>query len=148
MILASIETSNLYVGLHPLFTKAFAEIKRIASESWVEETFIIIEDDLFIITSDNTPKGADAKLEFHRKYIDIQFVLDGEDSIGWKNLTDCSKLLKEYEEEKDYGLFEDTATTVAVVPKNHFAIFFPEDAHAPLAGNHNCKKIIAKVRVE
>ena len=148
MILASLAVCNLYEEFHPLFPLAFAEIKRIASESWVEDTFIIIENDIFIITSDNKPKGADAKLEFHKKYIDIQFVCEGEDAIGWKNLCDCKELLSPYNEEKDYGLYSDNSTTVINVPLNHFAIFFPDDAHAPLAGNKNCKKIIAKVLVQ
>ncbi len=148
MVLAPIDFCNKYVNLHPHFELAFNEIKRIANQEWIEETSIIIDDELFIITSDNSPKGTDAKLEFHRKYIDIQFVLEGEDSIGWKNLENCSESLKEYNEEKDFGLFDDNATSVVVLPSNNFAIFFPEDAHAPLAGNQVCKKIIAKVRVQ
>ena len=89
----------------------------------------------------------EAKLEFHRKYIDIQFVVRGIDTMGWKPASDCSEVLAPYDEEKDIGFFADEPSMWVPVHAGAYAIFFPEDAHAPMVSNGEINKIILKVAV-
>jgi len=48
-----------------------------------------------------------AKLEAHRRYIDIQLVLDGTDEMGWKPLSDCHDPVSDYSTERDIRFFND-----------------------------------------
>ena len=49
---------------------------------------------------------------------------------------------------KDVGFFGDRPESWLSLPAGHFAIFFPDDAHAPLAGRGTLKKAIMKIAVE
>ncbi len=89
----------------------------------------------------------EAKLEVHRKYIDIQFVLAGIDTMGWKPAGECSEVLAPYDEEKDVEFFADEPSMWCPVHAGAYAIFFPEDAHAPMVSNKEIYKIILKVAV-
>ena len=53
-----------------------------------------------------------------------------------------------FDETKDVGFFAERATTWVAVPPGSFTIFFPHDAHAPLAGRGPLKKAIVKIAVE
>ena len=86
-----------------------------------------------------------AKLECHRKYIDIQLVLEGTDEMGWKPLLDCHKPLADYSTEKDIQFFSDAPASWIATPPGAFCIFFPEDAHAPLVSEGNIRKVILKI---
>jgi beta-galactosidase beta subunit len=52
-----------------------------------------------------------------------------------------------YDAEKDIVFFDDAPETWFRVPAGSFAVFFPEDAHAPLAGEGEVRKVIVKVAV-
>ena len=86
-----------------------------------------------------------ARLEAHRRYIDIQLVLDGDEQMGWKPLADCYNPMSEHSMEKDIGFFHDAPASWVSVPPDHFCIFFPEDAHAPLVGTGQIRKVIFKI---
>jgi len=89
----------------------------------------------------------EALLEVHRRYIDIQLVLAGCDEMGWRALADCHQPDGPYNAEKDYLLFRDRAESWVAVPPGHLAIFFPDDAHAPLVGSGEIHKVVVKVAV-
>ena len=89
-----------------------------------------------------------AKLECHRKYIDIQLVLEGVDEMGWKPLADCSEPVADYSAEKDIRFFRDAPASWIATPPGAFCIFFPEDAHAPLVASGNIRKVIFKIAVD
>ena len=64
-----------------------------------------------------------AQLECHRKYIDIQLVLEGMDEMGWKPLQDCREPVDDYSVEKDIRVFYDTPASWTATPPNAFCIF-------------------------
>ncbi len=88
--------------------------------------------------------------ESHRKYIDIQYIVEGEELIG---LTTPDKLeVKEpYSEERDFAFYTgNEGEYLKATPKN-FVVFFPEDAHRPtikVNDNIQVKKIVVKLRIE
>jgi YhcH/YjgK/YiaL family protein len=88
-----------------------------------------------------------ARLEAHRRYIDIQLVLEGDEQMGWKPLADCHNPVSEHSEERDIRFFHDAPASWVAVPPDHFCIFFPEDAHAPLVASGMVRKVIFKVAV-
>lgn len=93
-------------------------------------------------------KPADeARVETHRRYIDIQYVVDGKDRIGWMSVSDCRKPMG-YNGEKDVEFYADRPDLWFDLSAGQFAIFFPHDAHAPMANEGRpIVKIVVKVAV-
>jgi biofilm protein TabA len=88
---------------------------------------------------------SEAKLECHRRYIDIQLVLEGVDEMGWKPLSDCHEPMNDYSAERDIQFFRDVPASWIATPPGAFCIFFPEDAHAPLVSNGKIRKAVIKI---
>ena len=149
MILSTLSQSSRYVALHPLFPRAFEYIRNTDLLSLAARQYPIVGDDLFAIVEHMPGRSREkAQLECHRKYIDIQLVLEGVDEMGWKPLQDCREPVGDYSAEKDIQFFYDTPASWIATPPNSFCIFFPEDAHAPLVSDSNIHKVIFKVAVE
>ena len=89
-----------------------------------------------------------ARLELHRRYIDIQLLLRGpEETFGWSEKKDCTKAETEFDEAKDIQLFTDVPQCFYTVGEGQFSILFPEDGHAPMLGEGHVKKCIFKVKI-
>jgi len=149
MILDKIENASLYYPLHARFQKAFEFLKKRDLEKYEVGRYDIDGDNIFALISEPCGKGKEnADLEFHEKYIDIQVCLKGTDCIGWKDKSDCLKIKKEFDSDKDTGFFSDKPQTWIYLSDRIFAIFFPHDAHAPLATQEELRKVVIKVRKE
>ena len=149
MILDTLSNIDRYASLHPLFPRAIAFIRSTDLNSLAAGIHPIIEDQLFVIVEEAQGRSrTEAKLECHRKYIDIQLVLEGTDEMGWKPLADCTKPVSDYSTEKDIRFFYDTADSWISTPANAFCIFFPDDAHAPLVSTGKIRKLVFKIAVD
>ncbi len=88
--------------------------------------------------------------EVHRKYIDLQYILSGEEIIYVANIKDCVNS-KGYSEERDIEFFENANnTSELVMKKGDWAVFYPDDAHVPqiiLNESTKVKKIVVKIPV-
>ncbi len=148
MILATLSLSSRYAPLHPLFPRAFEFIHNTDMLTLAPGIHPIVGDELFAIVESLAGRSrADAQLECHRKYIDIQLVLEGTDEMGWKALADCHNPVSDYSVEKDIQFFHDAPATWIATPPGAFCIFFPDDAHAPLVSTGNIRKVIFKIAV-
>ena len=149
MIFSALSQSSRYAALHPLFPRAFDYMRNPALHTLAPGKYPIAGDDLFVIIEHASGRTrAEAKLECHRRYIDIQFVLAGIDEMGWKALADCHDPAGDYSAEMDIRFFHDAPATWIATPPDHFCIFFSEDTHAPLVGNGPIKKAIFKIAVD
>jgi YhcH/YjgK/YiaL family protein len=149
MILSSLSQSDRYAALHPLFARAFDYIRNTDLFALAPGRYHIAGDELIAIVEQVPGKTKEmAKLEAHRRYIDIQLVLEGDEQMGWKPLADCLNPVSEHSMEKDIRFFHDAPASWVSVPPDHFCIFFPEDAHAPLVSSGQVRKVIFKVAVD
>ena len=147
MILDTLVQSGRYAGLHPLFPRAFDFLKTTPLASLAPGRHEIDDDRLFVLIDRQDGRGhAGARLEAHRRYIDIQLTLEGSEEIGWLPLAAC-RPRGGFDAEKDIMFFDEAPRVWLPVPPEAFAIFFPEDAHAPLAGLGPLLKAIVKVAV-
>lgn len=89
-----------------------------------------------------------AKLEVHRRYIDIQCSITAADVIGWKPLAACHDPEQVFDEQKDIQFYRDAADSWVTIPPGGFGIFFPEDAHAPMASDGPIHKVVVKVALD
>jgi biofilm protein TabA len=146
MIFSALSQADRYAALHPLFRRAFDFIRDTDLHALAPGRYPVAGDDVIAIVEHVPGKArAQARLECHRKYIDIQLVLDGIDEMGWKPLADCLNPVSDYNAEKDIQFFHDAPASWVAVPPDHFCIFFPEDAHAPLVSVGQVRKVIFKV---
>ena len=148
MILSTLSESGRYAALHPLFPRAFEFIRDTDLLVLAPGRYPIVGEQLFVIVENVAGRTREAaKLECHRKYIDIQLVLEGVDEMGWKALADCVDPVSDYSAEKDIRFFHDAPAAWIATPPGAFCIFFPEDAHAPLVSTGPIRKAIFKIAV-
>ena len=88
------------------------------------------------------------KLEAHRKYMDVQYIVSGVEQIGYAN-TEDAKVSVPYDESKD-ALFVDTPCDMVTMRAGMFMILGPQDAHMPgitAISPQTVKKVVVKVIV-
>ncbi len=149
MILDSLAQANRYLDLHPRFRQAFEFLQSRKVGELTPGNHDLDGKKLYVAISNGMMRGREqSPLESHQKYIDIQYVLEGTDEIGWRPRGACQVVKTPYSAEKEVGFFSDAPWCWLTVPPGHFAIFFPEDAHAPLAGTGPLVKAVVKVLIE
>ena len=155
MVVANIKAPELaaYEGLHPRFAMAFEEIKAQLKKEFPDGRKELDGDALYVSASRyETKLPGEAKFEAHRKYIDIQVILEGEEIIRFE---DQNKLARttEYDEVKDIEFFAMNRQFDSVrLGVGDLAIIFPGEAHAPCitveAGPTPVRKLVVKVLAE
>ena len=92
----------------------------------------------------------DAPYEAHRSYIDIQYMIEGEELAGVTDYKNCTTTEK-YDSDKDCEFLKcNTKESFYSIKTNEFFIFFPHDAHKPalkINENKPVKKVVVKVHV-
>ncbi|MBS4095482.1 MAG: YhcH/YjgK/YiaL family protein [Sulfuricella sp.] len=149
MILSPLTEADRYLSLHPLFARAFEFLRTTDLNTLPTGKHPIQGDDLFLIMEHRPGRPrTEAQLECHRRYIDIQLVLEGVDEMGWLPVAACSQPVAEYDDTRDIRFFNDAPATWLRTPAGAFCIFFPEDAHAPLVGEGMIRKVVVKIRAD
>lgn len=146
MIIDTLDKLGFYASLNPLFADIVDFLKTNDLNKLEEGKHFIKENDLFV--NIQTAKGKsreEAKPETHRKMIDIQIPLSGEETYGYTPLCNLPDL--EYNEEKDIIKYEGPADTYVTCKPGEMAIFFPQDGHAPcISAEPTIKKAIFKIK--
>ena len=98
-----------------------------------------------------TGSREERRFEAHRKYIDVQVLLEGKESID-VSLDNDLPLLEAYDEKRDV-MFLKPPEHVASLPMRpgFFVVFYPHDVHRPgchLKEKRRVRKIVMKVAVE
>jgi YhcH/YjgK/YiaL family protein len=145
MIIDALKNINFYSTFNSSIKLAFDFIKANATR-FTKEGRYEINENIYAVIETSLPKAAkEQKLEVHRKYIDVQYIIDGYDLIGWCSLLNCGQIYKDYDEVKDIEFFNDKPDFNIILNEGHFAIFFPNDTHAPLECEKPVKKCIVKI---
>ena len=144
MIIDTVANAHKYYSIHPLFSKAFEFINAtdLANEPDGKSE---ISEGLKAIFSNKPGVAAEAsvaKFECHNNNIDIQLCIKGVETIGWKPREKCVTPNGDYNTEKDVQLYHNAADTFFQLTDGQFAIFFPEDVHAPMIGEGPIKKLV------
>ena len=149
MIVDTITNAGKYFSLHPLFEKAFEYIGKNDLANMADGKSDISDGlkSIFISAPGKTLAASLAKFECHDKNIDIQLCINGLETIGWKSRSTCITPNGGYNEEKDVRFFSDDPDMFFQLTNGQFAIFFPEDVHAPMIGDGEIKKLVIKVKI-
>ena len=129
--------------------KAFAFLKEHDLQTIAVGKYPIDGDKVFAsVTEDPSKDFEKTTYESHRKYIDLQCVIRGEEKMGKAAVTSAT-VTKPYDESKDVANYTADGK-IYTIPAGSFIIFFPSDAHRPNitpGGNKVVKKIVIKVKV-
>jgi biofilm protein TabA len=149
MIVDTLKNAPKYYAVHPLFEKAFAYIRQTDLAAAADGKVDIAEGlkAIFSNAPGKTKEASTSKFECHNKNIDIQFCIRGVETIGWKPRESCVAPNGEYNAEKDVLFFSDKPDMFFQLTDGQFAIFFPEDVHAPMIGEGDIKKLVMKVKI-
>ena len=149
MIIDSIKNASRYYSVHPSFKAAFEALEKL-DESTPNERITVDGDSIFINMAEYINKNIDECLyESHKKYIDIQFVLSGEEYIDL-----CDQDILEFTDNRldtdDIAFFKDTDKfSRADLTEGMFVVIFPGEAHkpciAPDGKGVKVRKAVAKI---
>lgn len=149
MILDKLEHAGCYENLAENFSKGFEYLKNKDLLNAEIGKFEIDGKNVFAIISEyDSKKHEDCRLEAHREYADIQYIISGREAIGYTPLSN-QEVTAEYLPEKDI-IFFSGETTQLPLEAGMFAIFFPQDIHRPcmqIDGPEKVKKVVIKVKL-
>jgi len=106
-------------------------------------------DDIYVnVHGYNTLPREQCRYESHRRYVDLQYCIQGGELIDWQ-LASTLQPAGAFDETKDLQFYElgDSLTQIQMVPGS-FAIFFPSDAHLPKRADgrqSSVSKLVIKV---
>lgn len=148
MVIDTIENLEKYSLLNPLFAQAIEFLKTHDLNAMEVGKTSLKGSDLVVNVAQTKPKTKEqAKLETHNEFIDIQLPLSGVEIMGYTPTKDCVPANSPYDAANDITFFDGLAEDYIAIKPGMFAIFFPQDGHAPGISPEGVKKIIIKVKV-
>ncbi len=146
MILDRLENAERYFPVHGLLQEAFEYIRLVDYATLPEGRHEIDGQKVYLIIERAAGRGAGgARLEAHRRYIDVQIPLNAPETMGWRAKGACRQVAQEYDEKTDVEFFADPPASWLTVEPGCLVIFFPDDAHAPLACEGTIHKAVIKI---
>lgn len=152
MILDSLANRSQYDALHPGIRLALEHLATTDYSNAAPGRYTVDGDNVFAIVNDYIPKDRHtAPFEIHQNYIDVQFVLCGEEQCGVLPLAERQPDTV-YNAERDFAEFHSAPllaqANFVTVTAGMFAVFFPGDIHMPgvAPGSEYVRKIVVKVK--
>ena len=144
-----IENATLYSGINERIKIALDYIQNTDFIKLETGNYDIDGKNIYALVNEYETKDAeDSFLEGHRNYIDVQYLIEGVEQIGFASLAN-QQPVKYYDSNEDYLLFKDKCSKFSL-KKGMFAIFFPQDLHMPGIKIHKSlkvKKVVVKVKI-
>lgn len=146
MIIDNLEFLYRYKSVIPSFDKVLNFIEKNDIHTLELGKHEIDGNRVFVSCQQVSPKSKDeAKLETHNKYIDIQIPLSACETMGYSSRSSLQEGI--YDELKDITFYKEKAASYINIDKGMFAVFFPQDAHAPGINSDGIKKLVFKILI-
>ena len=144
MILDTVENSNLYKALSKGLTLGLEYISNTDFSKLEMGTYKIEGNDVFaILQTYDTKEEVDCRLESHQKYIDIQYMISGEEFVGVTPLNN-QEVTEDLLKENDVVFYKGTGSKIKL-SAGSFMVFYPTDVHAPGIQTNKASKVIKVV---
>ena len=149
MVIDILQNAKMYYGMNTRLEAAFNFLRQNGLSKIPPGKYEIDGDKVYALIHhyETKPKG-EGLWEAHRRYIDVQYVSEGSELMGYANIGDLS-VSKDYEADDDYLLLKGSGDYLTTRPGT-FVIFTPEDAHMPGTAVENPEpviKVVVKVLV-
>jgi biofilm protein TabA len=152
MIVTDLQHIERQVPMTPEFGKAIEFLRRTDLLDLPDGNVAIDGKRVFAILQRYRTARLDVpQFEYHRKYIDLQYLLSGEEIIGWAPAAGMTPSFA-YDEGQDicFGLMERGKWSPVRLVAGQVAMLWPEDGHAPRLATEQVvlvRKIVVKVAV-
>ena len=151
MILDTLDHAARYEILNPRLAQAFAFLRAVDGTQTPGRHYLD-GDNLFAIVETYASKPVESALfEAHRKYIDVQFIHHGRETLLWAPLPLMKEETRPYDAEKDIAKWKLVPDATPLhLSAGCFTILFPQDAHAPgveWGASAQVFKVVMKVAV-
>lgn len=148
MIFDTLNNVNNYEGLGRVYTA----LKFLAETDFNEidlGRYELDGDNIFYMVQSYDTDPSKTVSEAHKKYIDIQFMVEGEEIIGVADIS-SEKELTEAKEENDVW-FYNCKTEPLTLSAGKYMVLYPNDLHCPGVATNGkaltCRKVVVKVKV-
>ena len=151
MILDKLDNAHLYSGISERLAEALSLLQDDNLVHGTEGRHEIDGDRMFCLIQRYTSRPPEkCNLEAHRKYIDVQFIVSGEEAVLYAHPEQLT-VTQPYEIASDKELYQPYSKMNRIrLEAGSFCIFFPQDAHMPCLqadGPDQVHKVVVKVQV-
>lgn len=153
MIVSDLTCLRKQISLTPNLERAIAYLTSHGQADLPAGRQIVDGDKVYVeVQRYETIEGPYDIFEGHRAYIDIQYVVEGEEIIGWASINDVTEK-EPFDTENDYWLATAPRESVTDVRlhSGQLAVLYPDDMHAPrrAAGQSSpVRKLVVKVAID
>jgi YhcH/YjgK/YiaL family protein len=148
VVLDQLAQAAPYAALNPRFAAAFAFLARPDLAELAPGAHDVAAGVTALVTTDPGRGRQGARLETHRRTIDVQYCVRGVDEVGWRPADQLRHAATDYDGAKDVQKWFDEPVGWAPLPAGCFVILWPADGHAPLGGEGELLKVVVKVAVD
>jgi YhcH/YjgK/YiaL family protein len=149
MIIDRIGNAHLYYAVHSKFKRAFDYIHQINVDTIPAGKYEIDRENMYVLIQEyNTKLKEQGFWEAHRRYIDLQYIVQGSEGIGYANLNHLQQ--GKYDASKDFLPLYGEGDFVTL-RSGSFVLLLSEDAHMPgmaIGPSAPVKKIVIKIAVD
>ena len=142
------EFSTRYLANRSRWEKAFDFLATTDLANKEPGRYELDGEQLFAIVLEYAAKDeANTRFEAHRKYADIQYVIEGREKIGVVPLA-SARIVEPYDEAQDIAFFSTNENNYRSASPENFFVFFPDEAHRTgvrVSEGAHVKKIVIKV---
>lgn len=150
MIYQKIEKDYKQMGYAEAIVRALDYLKNTDFLNMDAGVYEIEGKDLYAQVFDNTSKKKeDAKPEFHKDYLDIQYWPEGEELMGFAPIFDNPDIVEEHLERDLYFTTVPEKENFIKVEKGDYVVLYPSDVHRPGVAVDECityRKVVIKLR--
>lgn len=146
MIVCPYKELKRYEAIIPGLAEAVEFINNL--QSFEPATHLLSGGNKILVQQGTTKPVENALAEAHRKYLDIQYIVDGSEVVGWAPLEEMTPA-GDFNDEKDVGKYTGKFEFVNI-PAGKCYVVYPEDGHMPcvhLENPTNYTKIVVKLKV-
>lgn len=146
MIVDDLRNKDLYLKLGEKFKQAFDILQKAKNEDPNGKIYVNEEIYYFVQEYHGKEKN-EARMEAHKNYLDIQYIVSGEEIIDYMPINETTAIEIEYNANKDIIFLKGEGNPIHM-KENMFMLLFPEDAHGPgIRVNDNLiKKVVIKIK--
>lgn len=146
MIIDKIDNILFYKKILPNLESAIDILKQIKSFEECRNNFY---GGYYMIQKGKTKPMYEGNFEVHRKYIDLQIIVEGSEEIAWSDIKDLESVV-DYDNLRDVERLDGNKQNHMLISKNMFYIAFPHDAHKAVSHtkeSHSYTKIVIKLEI-
>ena len=118
---------------HPVIYSALEYLRATDFKNFLDGAYPMPHTDFIVKVQRYETKPIEiCRPESHREFIDVQFVAEGEEVMGWCPLSPDLKIIEPYNEKTDVTFYKGlTPESSVMLAERNYAVLFPLDVHRP-----------------